>query len=112
MPHGPKGTVGFDPKIQQEDFKAAFVGAEGWGTYTQKVTHEKTEYSLKIAHGTLKLRQFELPALSKDKVRYLLVTLNNRKVKVPTEVSGEVIHLKFVEEIELKQGDLMNISIK
>ena len=36
--HGPKGELGFDPKIHPEDFKCAFTTAESWGTFIQKIT--------------------------------------------------------------------------
>ncbi|MDQ2864131.1 MAG: GH116 family glycosyl-hydrolase [Bacteroidota bacterium] len=33
--HGPKGHIGFSPKLTPENFKAPFTVAEGWGTYSQ-----------------------------------------------------------------------------
>ena len=30
--HGPKGHLGFAPRITPDDFRAAFTAAEGWGT--------------------------------------------------------------------------------
>jgi len=34
--HGPKGHLGFEPRLAPEDFRAAFTAAEGWGTFHQK----------------------------------------------------------------------------
>ena len=34
--HGPRGHLGFAPRVHPEDFKAAFTAAEGWGTFSQK----------------------------------------------------------------------------
>ena len=36
--HGPKGHLGFAPRIHPEDFRAAFTAAEGWGLYRQRRT--------------------------------------------------------------------------
>ncbi|NUS00745.1 MAG: hypothetical protein HOV67_36460, partial [Kribbellaceae bacterium] len=32
--HGPRGHLGFAPRIQPENFRGAFTTAEGWGLYT------------------------------------------------------------------------------
>ena len=34
--HGPRGYLGFAPRLAPERFKAPFVTAEGWGTFTQR----------------------------------------------------------------------------
>ena len=34
--HGPKGHLGFAPRLGPDDFRAAFTSAEGWGTIAQK----------------------------------------------------------------------------
>jgi len=53
--HGPKGHLGFAPKIKPEDFRAPFIAAEGWGTYAQKITGGNMEASVAMKHGRLKL---------------------------------------------------------
>ena len=34
--HGPRGHIGFAPRLTPENFKAPFTAAEGWGTYEQQ----------------------------------------------------------------------------
>jgi hypothetical protein len=34
--HGPKGHIGFAPKLSSDNFRAAFTVAEGWGSYSQR----------------------------------------------------------------------------
>jgi len=40
--HGPKGELSLDPKTGGERFRAAFLAAEGWGTYEQRVQPDGT----------------------------------------------------------------------
>jgi hypothetical protein len=49
--HGPNRSLTMDPKLGAEDFKAAVVLAEGWGSYTQRHTGEGLDATLKLRHG-------------------------------------------------------------
>ena len=41
--HGPKGLLGFAPKLSPNNFRAAFTAAEGWGAFEQTLdTHSIT----------------------------------------------------------------------
>lgn len=62
--HGPRGFIRFAPKLNPENFRAAFTAAEGWGTYTQTIRKESgqnvLEASLTLKWGRLRLREIEL----------------------------------------------------
>jgi uncharacterized protein (DUF608 family) len=59
--HGPKGYIGFAPKISPENFKAPFVTASGWGSYSQKQGKSlKTQLDLKYGTLSLKSLSFEV----------------------------------------------------
>ncbi|MFA5814558.1 MAG: GH116 family glycosyl hydrolase [Bacteroidales bacterium] len=75
--HGPKGIIGFDPKISPEDFKSAFITAEGWGTFSQKRESGKQENTLALDYGRLNLNQFKIQ-LEKGEI-VSRVTVNGQK---------------------------------
>ena len=58
--HGPKGHIAFSPRLTPENFKAPFITAEGWGTYTQSQKGRKLTAKLEIKWGQLKLRSIAL----------------------------------------------------
>lgn len=63
--HGPKGHIGFAPRLTPERFKAPFTAAEGWGTYEQKIDGATLEARIAVKHGKLRLNTVSL-ALPRD----------------------------------------------
>lgn len=55
--HGPKGHIGFAPRISPENFKAPFVAAEGWVTYSQRVENGQMRATLEVKHGRLMVKR-------------------------------------------------------
>ncbi|HTE34288.1 MAG TPA: GH116 family glycosyl-hydrolase, partial [Chryseolinea sp.] len=66
--HGPKGIIGFAPKLSPNNFKAPFTTALGWGTYAQVRKGKQQEHSLSLKYGKLMLREIivEKPSSVKD----------------------------------------------
>lgn len=61
---GPRGRLGFAPRIRPEDFSAFFSAAEGFGDYRQRVNGAAFEAEIALRRGTLRLTSLtvELPA--------------------------------------------------
>jgi hypothetical protein len=68
---GPAGILGFAPRLGAEEFRAAFTGAEGWGTIAQKRTPivgangapneaGAQTNSVIVKHGTLTLNELRV----------------------------------------------------
>jgi hypothetical protein len=57
---GPRGHLGFAPKISPENFKCAFTSAEGWGSYSQNAASGKFTARIAVRFGTLKLKTVAL----------------------------------------------------
>jgi non-lysosomal glucosylceramidase len=66
--HGPKKHLGFAPKITPENFKAPFITAEGWGTYTQRIENGRLTAQIGVRHGRLPLATIALEHDSGDKL--------------------------------------------
>jgi len=61
--HGPKGHVGFSPRITPRRFRAAFTTAEAWGTLSQEQTEhgQADRFEVKWGRLTAKTLSFDLP---------------------------------------------------
>ena len=58
-------SIGFAPRIFESDFRAFYCTAPAWGLYSQKVTPEKTELTLRVDYGTLPLRRVVSPLITR-----------------------------------------------
>ncbi|TWD84725.1 beta-glucocerebrosidase 2-like protein [Kribbella amoyensis] len=53
--HGPRGHLGFAPRIRPEDFRCAFTAAEGWGSYGQRRTPHGQSGRVEVRYGRVRL---------------------------------------------------------
>ena len=107
--HGPKGILGFNPKINPENFKSAFITAEGWGSFTQKRSRGEQINTLKIRYGTINLCEISLCSHGNRKSNIHL-TINGKPVKIKiggTKNNYEIIWTKTL----LKAGDKIKIQL-
>ena len=110
--HGPKGHLGFAPRITPEGFRAAFSGAEGWGTISQtRADHAQTDrVELKwgrLAVGTL---AFELPEGAT--LREASVTVGGRPVGAETRQDGRRVIVTLNRPLVVNQGETIEVKMK
>jgi non-lysosomal glucosylceramidase len=58
--HGPKGHLGFAPRLTPDDFRAPFTTAAAWGTFAQKRTGKILKADIILRYGHLKLNRLTL----------------------------------------------------
>jgi hypothetical protein len=109
--HGPRGHLGFAPRISPDDFRAAFTAAEGWGTYRQQRSAETQTSAIEVRWGRLRLKTLALappPGNPSPKVaakvaaKPLAATLREREGAVLIEFAGEVV---------LKEGETLEVTL-
>jgi non-lysosomal glucosylceramidase len=106
---GPKGHIGFAPKIRPEDFKAAFTAAEGWGSYSQKISDGSMTAELAVKWGSVSLRSFGLAAPSP----HLSVTATCHGKTIPSTsetIDGKTI-ITFKDQSVIKSGESLKIDL-
>ncbi|MBI9061491.1 MAG: hypothetical protein JEZ14_05850 [Marinilabiliaceae bacterium] len=108
--HGPKGIIGFDPKVNPENFKSAFITAEGWGSFEQKKEADQQVYQLQLNYGTLKLSELNLQKIDTNKVSVVEVIMNNDKLKAKYSQHEQFIVID-VEDVTLNVDDKLVIRI-
>jgi uncharacterized protein (DUF608 family) len=108
--HGPKGRLGFAPRVAAEDFKAAFTAAEGWGSFSQTIQSGSYRAKVRIEHGRLKLRQLSLQ-VPEARGTKPSVQMAGKAVQARTERTGDRLTLSFPTQLFLKEGDELVVEL-
>jgi hypothetical protein len=107
---GPRGHLGFAPKIQPDRFKAAFTAAEGWGSFAQSLAGGKLSATVDLKWGKLVLQTLTLAyANPSAKVR---ATLNGRGVKCTLLAKDGKVTVTWPRRLQLVAGDQLALVLK
>ncbi len=63
--NGPHGHIGFAPRLTPENFKAPFTAAEGWGSFSQKISDKSHTAYLEVKWGRLHLHSISIATTAK-----------------------------------------------
>ncbi len=102
--HGPRGHLGFAPRITPENFRAAFTAAQGWGSYKQTRGRGRQTCEVELRHGRLRLKtlSFETPATVRS------ATVNGRRAQFTVTGSRVVVTAPTV----LEKGDRLTVHLR
>jgi hypothetical protein len=112
--HGPRGHLGFAPRLAPELFRAPFTAAEGWGTMSQSRSGEgearRQVESIAVASGQLRLSSlaFEVPAESR--VDRISVTLAGQPVAASFQQDGRRISIRLRSETTVESGQALDVD--
>ena len=80
--HGPKGHLGFAPRLTPDDFRTAFTAAEGWGTFAQKRDSLIQDERIELRWGRLSLRSLAFAVPENFRSVKVFVIAGARPVKI------------------------------
>ena len=109
--HGPKQHVGFAPRITPEDFRAAFTGAEGWGTISQRREDKKQINRIEVKWGKLPVTSltFELPKGAELATTSIRVA--GRTVDAEGNQDGRRVTLILPNPVAVKPDEAIEVEI-
>jgi non-lysosomal glucosylceramidase len=108
--HGPKGYLAFAPRINPQNFKAAFTSAQGWGSFSQKISKQSQTQQIELKHGTLKLSEMEFELDTGIRPGDVIAELNGQAVQIRRRIEEHKLLILFRKPVILARGD--NLSIK
>ncbi|MDQ2800423.1 MAG: non-lysosomal glucosylceramidase [Armatimonadota bacterium] len=105
--HGPKGHLGFDPRLTPNDFKAAFTAAEGWGTFAQKAHGETLKADLALKYGRLRLKTLALAG----QYQKVAAKAGGKPLAVTVAIQNGRALVTFAPEIVLQAGEELAVVL-
>jgi len=111
--HGPKGRIGFAPRVRPENFRAPFTAAEGWGTFEQQYTKKGLNAAVSLRWGRLRVRELslEIPesvsASATPRVR-----LGERSIDADAKLAGRRVTLQFHDDVVLQVGGRLDVTVE
>ncbi|TXG39044.1 GH116 family glycosyl-hydrolase [Seonamhaeicola maritimus] len=108
--NGPEGKLAFGPKMQKNNFKAAFTTAEGWGQFTQKISLGKLIAGIDLKFGRLELKEFALDKVNGVSVADFKVELDGKRIKASFKEDAEQYILQFDSGFSFNEGSRLVMS--
>jgi uncharacterized protein (DUF608 family) len=109
--HGPKGHLGFAPRLTPENFRAPFTVAEGWGTYAQQVESGKLKAEVAVKWGRLRVKTLALEAPLGNTPARVEVVLAGQALPATLKVEGRRALVTLAAEAAVETGGTLVIAL-
>ncbi len=107
--HGPKGHIGFAPRLAPENFKAPFTSAEGWGTYAQKAEGTRLKAEVRIKYGKLKVKSVALALIGGVKPESVTILLDGKEIAGRLSVNEGQALVTLEKEAIINEGGQLEV---
>ncbi len=107
--HGPKMHIGFAPRISGQDFRCAFTGAEGWGSFSQKIAEGETKAEIAVKWGSVPLKSVSLKVKRSAVVH---VALDGAEIAADHAFAADCLVLTLREQVDLTAGKKLIIHTR
>jgi hypothetical protein len=110
--HGPKGHLGFAPRIMPENFRAAFTAAEGWGSFTQTRAADMQRERIDVRWGQLRLKSLAFAVPQDWKTAETTVRMDDSSVNTTSTLRDGRLEIELSREVSLSKSNALEIEIR
>jgi hypothetical protein len=108
---GPKGHLGFAPKLTPENFKCAFTGAAGWGSFSQKMESGNLNAEITVRWGKLKLKTISLAVAKEATASSVKVMAGQKNIPAKVKIVGQRALVTLADGIQLDAKTDLRITL-
>lgn len=121
--HGPKGRIGFAPRLSPEKFRAPFTAAEGWGTYEQRHEGSNLHATIQVRHGSLRVNRIAVEVPNEGtrpvraKVGAMIRGLGGDLESAPSSIAetrraGRRVEIQLAKDVVLAAGETLEVVVE
>ena len=108
---GPKGIMGFDPKLRKDDFTGFFNAAEGWGNISQTRKNNKQVNCVEVKFGRLYLDKLQINLPAGTGINNIKASLNNQDIAVSAANTNGYTEISL-NGLQMRLGDKLQITFE
>jgi hypothetical protein len=109
--HGPKGHIGFRPRLSPQDFRSAFTSAEGWGHFAQTRKKNQLKAELEVRWGSLKLKTIALEVEKDHRPNGVSAQVGSEEVAVNLALDDQRVTLTMDTTLTIEKGEKLELDI-
>lgn len=108
---GPAGLLAFAPTLNPDSFRSAFTTAEGWGSYQRSRQGARSNETVTVKHGSLRLRRFESGVPDGTQGVLAQAKLNGNPTNATFTLEGNTLGCALPADLILGPGDVFQITV-
>lgn len=109
--HGPSSYIRFAPKWGADNFKAPFITAQGWGSYSQQKTGRKQIHRIAVKSGLLRLKTISLDKVDNQTVTTLSVIYGAQKIPITFSQKDGRVQIVLNKPLSIQTNQTLILSI-
>ncbi len=111
--HGPKGHIGFAPRVTPENFRAAFTAAEGWGSFAQTRQADVQQEQIQLHRGWLKLKTLTFRTPQEWKAVDTTIRIDgSRTLSHESRLNGAQVNIDLAQGLLMPEGHTLQVEIQ
>ncbi|NNM87203.1 MAG: hypothetical protein HKL95_01655 [Phycisphaerae bacterium] len=107
---GPRATLSFAPRMDRKNFRAAFITAQGWGSFAQRYVGKRFRAEIDQCYGTLRLKVLGLVPPAPGSTEHVRAVIDGKNIAVVVTVAHGVWVVHFDQALVLHAGDKLTIT--
>ena len=109
--HGPKGYLAFAPRLNPEQFQAAFTAAEGWGSFRQERDGATQRERIEVAWGRLRLKSLAFDVAEDNAAKSVTVKAGGKAVAAQHAVKDGRVTITLADDTVVEKGAAFEVVI-
>ncbi len=110
--HGPKGHIGFAPRLTPEDFRAAFTAAEGWGSFGQTRAENLQREQIELRWGQLGLKTLAFAVPQDWKAVDVTLRQDSKSLDNKPVLHDGRLEIELNREVKLAKNNKLEVEIR